>query len=72
MEISEIEVKGFGYCRAGTNCPVGTIKIAILVVTFEKNDSMDNIDLFNTDIIDIVEEAVEEKMEMFPSCESDT
>ena len=67
VQVSYIEIQGFCYYRACRDGPVGPMRSFILSMTFEQDTDIDHIDFCDTGVIDVIEEAVEKKMEVSPA-----
>ena len=67
VQISDIEIKSLRYNRTGGDCPVGTVRCLLFAMTFEEDTSINYVDFFDGGVVDIIEEAVEEEIEVFPT-----
>ena len=67
VQISDVEIKRLGYNRTGGDCPVRPVRSLLLVVAFEKDTGIDYVDFFDAGVIDIVEEAIEKEVKVFPA-----
>ena len=65
VQVSQIVVNRLGKERTATDGPVGSVTIFVLFVSFVKDFSMGNIQLFNSCIVNIRDEGIEQKVVVF-------
>ena len=52
MKVSDVEVQGLGDDRTGGDGPVRPVGLPVLVVPFEQDDGIDDVDLSDISVVD--------------------
>ena len=67
VEVPDVDIQSFRNDRTGGDRSVGPVGGFVLLVTFEEDACIDGVDFSDAGVVDVVEEAVDEDVEVFPT-----